>query len=190
VGVSKHWKPRKATVELVPSRIRRDPVREEKVREVRSREREAWGGFIGVPLFAAAFAVLVVGVSAVTFSRYDAQEAARARRFGQCYNSAGPNCVLDGDTIYAAGQRVEIAGLEAPQIQGAACAAERTRGVEAAVRLADLLNSDQVRVSRAFRDRSGREVRKVEVGGEDVGEAMIDAGAAREIGSDPDWCAK
>jgi hypothetical protein len=193
--VSKHWKPRKQTVELQPSRIRREPVRlDSKARvaetEERVREREMWGGVTGVVLFAVALAAAAVGVSAVTILHDDPGAAARAARWGQCYNADGPNCVLDGGTIYVARQKVEIAGLEAPQIQNARCADERSRGIDAAVRLADLLNSGRVTVSGAFRGQDGRVVRKVAVDGEDVGAAMVDADVAREPGSDFDWCAK
>jgi micrococcal nuclease len=148
-----------------------------------------WGGVAGVVLFGVALAVLVVGISVATIFHEDRAAAARALRFGQCYNAAGPNCVLDGATIYVARQKVTIAGVEAPQIQGARCDAERSRGIDAAVRLADLLNSGKVSVGAPFRDAEGRVVRKVQVNGEDAGEALISAGAAREYdGSRGTWC--
>ncbi len=156
-------KPRRQTLALAPSqrpsRIRREPVRlrlepdtDPVKAEAKAREREMWGGVTGVLLFAAALAVLVVGVSAATIFRDDPAAAARAARFGQCYNASGPNCVLDGATIYVARQKVTIAGVEAPQIQDARCDAERNRGIDAAVRLADLLNSGKVSVSAPFGD--------------------------------------
>jgi micrococcal nuclease len=181
--VSKHWTPRKPTVALGTSRIRRDPVRLEPVRpeketkgRANSREREMWGGVAGVLLLSAALATLVVGVSAVTIFAYASGPEPRPGHFGQCYNENGPNCVLDGGTAYVAGERVTIAGMDAPQIQGAACAAEQIKGIEAAIQLAGLFNSGQVR--------------KVAVNGEDVGAAMIEAGVARDYGSaEPNWCA-
>lgn len=196
--MSKHWKPRKPTVALRPSqrpsRIRREPVRLEQREldpvkaEANAREREMWGGVAGVLLFAGGLAVLVIGISAATIFHDDRAAAARAARFGQCYNS-GPNCVVDGDTIRVAGRTVAIAGVEAPQIQGARCADERAQGIEAAVRLADLLNSGRVTIGAPFSDPYGRAVRKVRVGGEDVAATLIDAGVAREYGgSSPGWC--
>ena len=196
--MSKHWKPGRKTVALQPavrrSRIRREPVRLEPQldpvkAEARAREREMWGGVAGVVLFGVALAVLVVGVSAATIFHEDRAAAARALRFGQCYNAQGPNCVLDGGTIYVQREKVEIAGLEAPQIQDARCDAERSRGIDAAVRLADLLNSGKVSVSAPFRDPHGRAVRKVQVNGEDVAGTMVEAGVAREYdGSPQGWC--
>jgi micrococcal nuclease len=192
--MSKHWKPGKKTVELRPvarpSRIRRDPVRiEEKKVQERSEEREIWGGVAGVLLMAAAVVAVIVGISIATFSRYDPAAEAKSERFGQCNNADGPNCVLDGDTIYVGGQKVQIAGIAAPQIQGAQCDTERSRGIDAAVRLADLLNSGKVTVSPAFRDEYGRGVRSVQVKGRDVAERMINIGLARRyFGERPGWC--
>jgi micrococcal nuclease len=192
--VSKHWKPGKKTVELAPaarpSRIRRDPPPVERKVEPRTDEEEVWFGVAGVLLIAAVLAALTVGIGVATFSRYDpSAAAANAAQFDQCYNSDGPNCVLDGDTIYVAGEKVQIAGMEAPKIQGAQCDGERSRGISAAVQLADLLNSGRVTVSGTFRDPYGRDVRKVQVNGQDAGKAMIDAGVARRYnGKQKAWC--
>jgi endonuclease YncB( thermonuclease family) len=197
--VSKHWKPGgRPKVELKPSRIRRrvpllaepaaDP-RDEKQREIRRREREMWGGIAGVLLTAVALAVILVGTAAVTLFRNDPVAAANAARWNQCYNGDLGHCVLDGDTISSGGSRIEIAGMVAPQIQGAACATERDGGIEAAVRLADLLNSGNVTAGKPFREQTGRMVRKVKVNGTDVSETLIDAGIAREAdGTKQDWC--
>lgn len=192
--MSKPWNPGKPSAAVKPSRIRREPVRLESdvpARRVarRSDEQETWLGVAGVLLFAAALVVVIVGISVATFSKYDPAAAAKARRFAQCYDADGPNCVLDGDTIYVAGAKVEIAGLEAPQIQRARCPAERTQGIDAAVRLQNLLNSGRVTVSRPIRDADGREVRKVLVKGHDVRDAMIGAGVARRYdGKNKGWC--
>src|SRR5205814_2206004 len=108
------------------------------------------------------------------------QPTERPGHFGHCYNENGPNCVVDGGTAYVAGERVTIAGMDVPRIAGAGCLVERTRGIEAAVRLVELLNSGKVKVSGVGHDQPGREVRRVAVAGEDVAEAMISAGVARK----------
>jgi micrococcal nuclease len=195
VRVSKHWNPRKPSVALKPSRIRRDPVR--LVSDVpsarrtvrRTDDQETWFGIAGVLSLAAVIVTTIVGISVATFSKYDPAEAAKAARFGQCYNAEGPNCVLDGDTIYFGREKVVIAGITAPEIQGAHCDAERSRGVDAAVLLVDLLNSGNVTVSRTFNDEYGREVRKVLVKGKDVRDAMLVAGAVQKYkGMRRKWC--
>jgi endonuclease YncB( thermonuclease family) len=176
---------RRKPVAMRPSRIRREPVRvpteaELKAAEVSKREREKWRTAAGVLFFAAGIAALAVAISAATYSRYDAAAVAReAARFRQCYSATGVNCVLDGDTIRVQGQWLDIAGLDAPEIKGAACGEERDRGIDAAVRLENLLNSGQVGVSAPVRDQYGRVVRKVEVNGKDVARAMISARVAR-----------
>ena len=195
--MSKHWNPGKKTVVLEPaarpSRIRREPVRrpseaELKRVEVSSREREMLGGVTGILIFALALAVLIIGVSIATVFRDDPDAAARARHFGQCFNEFGPNCVVDAGTVRIGGQTVAIAGMQAPSIQGAQCEAERTRGISAAVGLAALLNSGPVSLGGTSRDPNGREVRSVQVGGRDVGEAMVSMGLARDYASSGNWC--
>jgi len=186
--VSKQWSPRKQTVQLAPSRIRRQPVPVQKAPEPPSPEREVLGGIAGITLFAVALAVLILGVSIATIIHTDPNAAARAARFGQCYDAEGSNCVLDGNTIYIQGQKIEIAGVVAPKIQGAQCDDERSRGIDSAVRLADLLNSGKVTVGASVREPDGQLRTRVEVGGNDVATAMINAGMARAYGNTDGWC--
>ena len=192
--MSKHWTPNKPTVVLKPSRIRRDPVRPANeappARRTarRSDETELWFGVTGVLLIAGTIVLAIVAISIATFTRDDPAAAASAERFGQCYDG-GANCVVDGETIFVRGQKLTIAGMDAPQIQGARCDVERSRGIDAAVRLADLLNRGPVSVGPAFRDDFGRVVRKVEVKGQDVRRTMVDLGLARRFdGRNRGWC--
>jgi endonuclease YncB( thermonuclease family) len=190
--VSKPWKPGRQTVELRPSRIRREPVRLQAAAAAvpRSRERELRMVAIGVVLVAAALAGLVVGVSEVTSHRQAAAPVSAA--FGHCHTSAGPNCVLDGGTFYLAGQKIAIAGLDAPQMHPSRCAQEARIGTDSAVMLRELLNRGPVTLINTGPDRDGqgRLLRKVEVKGVDVATVMIDAGVARELGAagPRNWC--
>lgn len=187
--MSKHFTPPAAKKVVVRKSIRREPVPLAKKVEPRSDEVETLMGMAGVLSIAAAMVALIVGIAWVTYSRFDPAAAAAAKRFGQCYNWNGPNCVIDGDTIQVNHAVVEIAGLDAPRIDGARCEAERTRGIAAAVQLADLLNAGAVSVSAPTRDPSGRAIRTVEVKGEDVRFAMIDADLARRPGTiSRKWC--
>ena len=188
--MSKLLKPGRQTVALGKSRIRRDPVpisqpAKQQVR-VHSPELEMWGGVTGIVLFAAAIALLIVGVGIATYSRgISAEEAVR---YDQCYNG-GQNCVFDGDTIRVDGSKVEIAGLVTPQIQDAGCSAERSKGIHAATTLVDLLNSGKVTVGTPFRDFYGRTASKVTVGNRDVAAAMIaDEDGRSPNGDKQDWC--
>jgi endonuclease YncB( thermonuclease family) len=148
--------------------------------ELNKRERERWRTIGGLALFGTGIAAAAIAIGAVTYSNHDpAKAAAEAARFRQCYAGVGDNCVLDGDTIYVNREKVEIAEIEAPLIEGAECGAERERGIDAAVWLADLLNGGKVTVSEPINDPSGRVVHNVDVDGRDVAKAMISAGVAR-----------
>ena len=186
--MSKHWNPPRQTIAVKPSRIRREPIRvEQKPRVVYSDEREIAVGVVGILLFAVALVVVIVGISIFTIFKPD--PAAQAAKFGQCYNSDGQNCVIDGDTLYVGGSRVEVAGIEAPQINGARCPEERDRGIAAAVALSDLLAGGNVTVSPPFRDEYGRTVRSVAVKGRDVGQKMIGQSLVRPYTGEPQkWC--
>jgi len=194
VSVSKHWKPGKKTVELEqaarPSRIRRDPVRQEKKVEQQSREQEMWLGVAGILFMATLLVATIIGISTtMVFKNDPAADAADSVQFGQCYNSDGRNCVLDGDTIYVDRAKVLIAGIEAPDINGARCDQEKSRGIAAAVALSDLLQSGNVTVSPAFRDEYGRTVSKVAVKGQDVADYLISHSFVRAFtGEKQKWC--
>jgi micrococcal nuclease len=111
--------------------------------------------------------------------------------FGFCHTGGGTNCVVDGDTFWIGGQKVRIAGIDAPETHPPRCAEEARLGNEATVMLRDLLNSGAVTMTGIDRDRDSyrRLLRNVAVDGQDVGEAMIAAGVAREYGNGRrPWC--
>lgn len=114
-------------------------------------------------------------------------------RFGFCHEGGGINCVVDGDTFWAGGNKVRIAGIEAPETHEPRCPAEASRGKAATERLQALLNSGSVTLAPADggrdQDQHGRLLRDVSVNGRDVGEALIDAGLVRAYrGGKKPWC--
>lgn len=195
--MSKPWTPSKPTVELRPkgSRIRREPVRlvenvvAAKPRTaVRTRSQEMWAAVTGIVFFAALIVAAVTGIAVATILHDDPGADARGLQYDQCYNG-GQNCVVDGGTIYVAGEKVVIARVDAARIQGASCPQERDRGIDTAVRLANFLNKGDVTLGAPIRDSYGRQVRAVEVKGQDVANWMIATGAAREyLGGRSNWC--
>ena len=195
--MSKHWTPAKPTVELRPkgSRIRREPVRlveniaQAKPRTaVRTRGQEMWGSLAGILFIAVLLVTAIAGIAVATIFHDDPAADARALQYDQCYNG-GQNCVVDGGTIYVDGEKVMIARVDAPRIQGASCPAERDRGIDSAVRLANFLNRGEVTLGAPFRDAYGRQVRSVEVKGIDVANWMISTGIGREyLGGRSNWC--
>jgi endonuclease YncB( thermonuclease family) len=195
--VGKIWKPGKETVALPaearPSRIRRDPVRLDKIPEPTppSREREIWTAVAGVLAVAACCTALVVGVSQVTSADSAAAAAAApsAAKFSYCRTNAQPDCVDDGDTFFLAGERIDIAGIDAPELHPSRCREEARRGIQAAVRLRELLNRGPVTLAAARRGGDGRLLRDVVADGLDVGPVMIASGVAREYRDGPrSWC--
>ena len=198
--MSKPWKPGKETVALPssavrPSRIRRDPAKidakrlDEKV-QPKSREQEILSAVIGVAVIALSCAGLIVGVSAVTSSDGSASAASvTAPKFTHCSSNFGPNCVLDGDTFYIDREKVEVARIDAPEIRGARCTEESRRGIQAAIKLHELLNRGAVVLVGTERATDGREATRVEADGRDVGEAMMAADVARPYLDGPrSWC--
>lgn len=101
--------------------------------------------------------------------------------FGFCHAGGGRNCVVDGDTFYLAGEKVRIAGIDAPETHPSRCDREAKLGASATRRLHALLNSGAVTMSTIDRDRDsyGRLLRNVAVDGADVGDALVSAGVAR-----------
>jgi micrococcal nuclease len=111
--------------------------------------------------------------------------------FGYCKWGGGTNCVVDGDTFYLNGDKVRIAGIDAPETHDYGCPSELALGNQATEMLHQLLNSGAVTMTSIDRDRDvyGRLLRNVAVNGQDVGEAMVSAGVARDYGSGRrPWC--
>lgn len=111
--------------------------------------------------------------------------------FGYCHSGGRTNCVIDGDTFRIGGQKVRIAGIDAPETHPPRCAREAELGAAATRQLQALLNSGAVTMTGIGRDRDryGRLLRNVAVDGQDVGAAMIAAGVAREYGRGRrSWC--
>jgi micrococcal nuclease len=111
--------------------------------------------------------------------------------FGLCSEGGLTNCVASGDSFYLGGKSVRVAGIEAPQLYGAACPKEAALGRDSAVRLQSLLNSGQLEMTKVPHDldRYGLLLRNVAVDGKAVGPIMVRAGLAREIGDiTRSWC--
>jgi len=109
--------------------------------------------------------------------------ATRGQASGRIY-------VIDGDTFSYGGQRIRIAGMDAPETHPPRCAQEAQLGLAATEKLRSLLSSGSVTISGAGRERYGRELRTVQVNGVDVAQVMISAGLASSYsgGTRQNWC--
>lgn len=89
--------------------------------------------------------------------------------------------VIDGDTIEIHGQRIRLEGIDAPE-SNQVCEAERKRDVlcgrVAAFHLANMIGRQTVYCTETGRDRYGRLLAECEVGGQDIGDAMVRSGHA------------
>lgn len=113
-------------------------------------------------------------------------------RFSLCHSGGGVNCVVDGDTIWHAGEKIRIADIDAPETHPARCAHEAQLGAAATKRLQALLNQGAfvLRTGRRDTDRYGRKLRLVERNGQSLGLMLVQEGLARPYtgGARRAWC--
>lgn len=124
-------------------------------------------------------------------SRSTQAATSRGLVFGLCSQGGLTNCVQSGDSFYLKGKTVRIAGIEAPLLYGAACPKEAELGDQSARKLQQILNSGELEMTRTEQDldRYGLLLRNVSVDGKSVGNAMVAARLAREIGDTTrSWC--
>lgn len=101
--------------------------------------------------------------------------------------------VTDGDTFrLTTGERIRIADIDAPETHRgqAKCANEIERGLAASARLRAMIEHRTVSFERTGRSYD-RTVATVSVGGRDLGQMLVDSGAARpwlRHHPKPDWC--
>jgi endonuclease YncB( thermonuclease family) len=111
--------------------------------------------------------------------------------FDFCHQGGGTNCVVDGDTFYLGGEKIRIAGIDAPETHPSRCPNEEALGIAATARLQQLLNGGSISLSAIDRDRDryGRLLRNVAVDGRDVGDILVAEGVARPYGRGRrSWC--
>ena len=107
---------------------------------------------------------------------------------------AGPriNCVVDGDTFWARGEKVRLSDINAPETHSAGCPAERELGLAATRRLIALLNAGPFTlvIEGRERDRYGRALRVAKRDGRSIGQQLVREGLAEPWrGQRSDWCA-
>jgi endonuclease YncB( thermonuclease family) len=99
--------------------------------------------------------------------------------------------VIDGDTFDYGGERIRIAGIDAPEMRSPRCAYEAELGERATRRLGQLLRAGQFELLPIGRDADvhGRKLRDVTRNGKSIGDVLIAEGLARPYGAGRRaWC--
>jgi micrococcal nuclease len=112
-------------------------------------------------------------------------------RFGACGFGLHRNCVIDGDTFFLNGERIRIADIDAPELNGL-CEHEVALARRATRRLRELLNEGPFEL-RAYASRDldayGRKLRTLHRDGRSIGESLVAEGLARRwAGRRLPWC--
>lgn len=101
--------------------------------------------------------------------------------------------VVDGDTIVIGRENIRLLNIDAPELRHAHCDAEKRLALVAKRRLGELMEEGPARIVRGdgkrMKDRYGRTLAHVIVGGRDVGEVLVEEGLARPwTGKRQPWC--
>ena len=113
-------------------------------------------------------------------------------QFRKCVSGSRTNCVVDGDTIWIAGQKIRIADIDTPEISEPKCKSELALGNKATARLIELINAGPFEL-RAWpgrdEDRYGRKLRVLVRNGQSLGDMLVTEGLARTwSGQREPWC--
>jgi micrococcal nuclease len=118
--------------------------------------------------------------------------SAGSGQFTLCSRGNQAQCVVDGDTIHYAGQKIRLEDIDAPETYQHKCVSELALGQRATNRLLELINAGPFElVNRGGRDedRYGRKLRTIERAGRSLGEILVAEGLARRWdGARRSWC--
>lgn len=145
------------------------------------------------PSATALIAVLGVAVAVAAVYTYFslAGSTAQASTFARC-GIIKRNCVIDGDTLYVAGEKIRAADIDTPEISEPKCASEKALGERATERFIELVNSGMFEM-RAWQgrdeDQYGRKLRVLVRDGRSLGDILVSEGLARTwSGRREPWC--
>lgn len=138
----------------------------------------------------AAFGIAVTAGAVYTYFSL-AGSTAQASTFARC-GIIKRNCVIDGDTLYVAGEKIRVADVDTPEISEPKCASEKALGERATERFVELMNAGPFEV-RAWQgrdeDQYGRKLRVLVRGGRSLGDILVSEGLARTwSGRREPWC--
>lgn len=143
---------------------------------------------------AAMLSALVVAISIATMLEAPTSDAASGQvsQFRKCVSGSRTNCVVDGDTIWMAGEKIRIADIDTPEISEPKCTSELTLGNKATARLIELINAGPFELHAwpgREEDRYGRKLRVLVRNGQSLGDMLVAEGLARTWSGRPEpWC--
>ncbi len=106
-----------------------------------------------------------------------------------CGSGKRTSCIVDGDTIWLRGEKIRLAGIDAPEVSGPACTREARLGRKATLRLRQVLSSGSWTISRQGYDRYGRTLAKIKTENGSVGNQLVNKGLAKVWnGKKAQWC--
>jgi micrococcal nuclease len=153
-----------------------------------------WTRFAIIPFCLTAVVAVgyaIPGIEAVSNAPSE-REHVIGRTFEFCHNGNQSYCVVDGDTIRVAGDKVRIEGIDAPEIHDYKCDSELDRGLKAKYRLLALINESDFELvadGGADVDSYGRKLRHLQRNGLSLGNIMVSEGMARSYGGGRrSWC--
>ncbi|MGG6895457.1 MULTISPECIES: hypothetical protein [Rhizobium] len=112
-------------------------------------------------------------------------------RFVLCSAGSGTNCVVDGNTFWQDGIRIQLADIDVPGMEAARCPGERQKAMAAKLRLQAILNDGTFVLSGSNRrdDQNGGKLRIAMRAGRSIGDQMVSEGLARRwTGQASSWC--
>ena len=111
-----------------------------------------------------------------------------SRSLPACQGARRVVCVVEGDTMWLAGEKIRLDSMNAPEVQGQ-CDRERELARRATRRLSELLSASAFSIVRNGTDRYGRTLARVTINDRDVGMILVAEGLAHTwSGWKRGWC--
>jgi endonuclease YncB( thermonuclease family) len=142
----------------------------------------------------ATLSILAVAISIATVLETPPAKAApgKVSQFRKCDFGRRTNCVVDGDTIWFAGEKIRIADIDTPEVSEPKCQSELALGNKATARLIELINAGPFELKAwpgRDQDRYGRKLRVLVREGHSLGDILVAEGLARTwSGRREPWC--
>ncbi len=130
------------------------------------------------------FVAVAVALAALSFAN-------AAFAIQKCGSGKRITCVVDGDTMWLRGEKIRMKGYDTPETTTQICggAAEVALGNKATDRVVQLLSDNKWTIKRFGKDKYGRTLATIRVGGKNIGRILIKERLARSWPNGREfWC--